>query len=118
MNPLDVLAEPRRRQIMAFLANEGESSVSAISQPLPVSRPAVSQHPKVLLDAGVVVERRNGRSRLYRIDPDGLARIREAIELFLLGELTDLQVSAERLDRVGNHLSIQPQPDKGSAADD
>ncbi len=118
MDPLDVLAESRRRQIMAFLAEAGESSVSTIAEPMPISRPAVSQHLKVLLDSGVVAERRNGRLRLYRIDPDGLARIREAIELFLLGELTELQVSAERLDRVGNQSSSKSQPDKGSTAND
>ena len=118
MNPLDVLAEPRRRQIMAFLADAGESSVSAIAEPMPISRPAVSQHLKVLLDSGVVVERRDGRSRLYRIDADGLAAVREAIELFLLGELTELQVSAERLDRVGRQSTGKPQNDKGSAAHD
>lgn len=118
MNPLDVLAEPRRRQIMAFLADAGESSVSAIADPMPISRPAVSQHLKVLLDSGVVAERRDGRSRLYRIDADGLARVREAIELFLLGELTELQVSAERLDRAAPRTTSQPQTDKGSAAHD
>lgn len=99
MDAIDVLAEPRRRQILALLAEAGESAVAAIAEPMPISRPAVSQHLKVLLDAGVVVERRQGRSRLYRIDPDGLADLRAAVELFLLGELTELQFSAERLSK-------------------
>lgn len=103
MDPFDALAEPRRREILARLAVLGEAAVGVIAESIAVSRPAVSQHLKVLKDAGVVTERRAGRRRLYRIDPDGLARARSAIEVFLVNELDDLESSARNLKRKEPH---------------
>ena len=97
MHPLDAISEPRRREILARLAELGEAPVGVIAETIDVSRPAVSQHLKVLKDAGVVTERRSGRERLYRIDPDGLGRARAAIEVFLVNELDDLESSTRRL---------------------
>lgn len=97
MHPLDAISEPRRREILARLAELGEAPVGVIAETIDVSRPAVSQHLKVLKDAGVVSERRSGRERLYRIDPDGLSRARAAIEVFLVNELDDLESSTRRL---------------------
>jgi DNA-binding transcriptional ArsR family regulator len=99
MHPLDAISEPRRREILARLAGLGEAPVGAIAESFDISRPAVSQHLKVLKDAGVVTERRSGRERLYRIDPDGLARARAAIEVFLINELDDIESSARALDK-------------------
>lgn len=70
-----------------------------IAEAIDISRPAVSQHLKVLKDAGIVSERRSGRERLYRINADGLSRARAAIEVFLINELDDLESSARVLDR-------------------
>lgn len=97
MHPFDAVSEPRRREILARLAELGEAPVGLIAETIEVSRPAVSQHLKVLKEAGVVTERRAGRQRLYRIDPDGLARARAAIEVFLVNELDDLESSARSL---------------------
>ena len=97
MHPLDAVSEPRRREILARLASLGEAPVGVIAETIAVSRPAVSQHLKVLKDAGIVSERRSGRERLYRINPDGLGRARAAIEVFLVNELDDLETSARAL---------------------
>jgi DNA-binding transcriptional ArsR family regulator len=99
MHPLDAISEPRRREILARLAVLGEAPVGEIAESFDISRPAVSQHLKVLKDAGVVTERRSGRERLYRIDPDGLARARAAIEVFLINELDDIESSARALEK-------------------
>jgi len=97
VHPLDAVSEPRRREILARLASLGEAPVGVIAETIAVSRPAVSQHLKVLKDAGIVSERRSGRERLYRINPDGLGRARAAIEVFLVNELDDLETSARAL---------------------
>jgi DNA-binding transcriptional ArsR family regulator len=97
VHPLDAISEPRRREILARLASLVEAPVGVIAETIEVSRPAVSQHLKVLKDAGLVAERRSGRERLYRIDPDGIGRARAAIEIFLVNELDDLETSARAL---------------------
>ncbi len=103
VEPFDAVTEPRRREILARLAHLGEAPVGRIAETIDISRPAVSQHLKVLREAGIVTERRSGRQRLYRIDPDGLARARSAIELFLINELDDLESSARSLKRKEPH---------------
>ena len=97
MTPLEVVSEPRRREILARLGELGESPVGALAELIDISRPAVSQHLKVLKDAGMVDERQDGRQRLYRINADGIAQARLAIELFLINELDDLESSARDL---------------------
>lgn len=103
MHPLDAISEPRRREILARLAELGEAPVGVIAETIDVSRPAVSQHLKVLKDAGVVSERRSGRERLYRLDPDGLSRARAAIEVFLVNELDDLESASRKLKQKAAH---------------
>jgi len=61
VHPLDAVSEPRRREILARLAALGEAPVGVIAETIAISRPAVSQHLKVLKDAGVT-ERRSGRN--------------------------------------------------------
>jgi DNA-binding transcriptional ArsR family regulator len=97
MNALEVISEPRRREILARLSEIGESAVGELAETVEVSRPAVSQHLKLLLDAGLVHERRAGRRRLYRLNPEGIADARAAIELFLVNELDDLETAARTL---------------------
>ena len=97
MTPLEVISEPRRREILARLSELGESAVGELAEKIDISRPAVSQHLALLLQAGLVYERKVGRRRLYRLDPDGIATARASIELFLVNELDDLETAARTL---------------------
>ena len=92
-----MISEPRRREILARLGELGESPVGALAELIDISRPAVSQHLKVLKDAGMVDEHQEGRQRLYRLNAEGIAKARLAIELFLINELDDLETSARDL---------------------
>ena len=75
------LADPTRRTIFERLIAH-PSAVGELALELPVSRPAVSQHLKVLKDAGLVVDKRAGKQRIYQVDPDGLAALRAELDRF------------------------------------
>lgn len=75
------LGDPTRRTIFERLV-ERPCSVGELADALPVSRPAVSQHLKVLKDAGLVVDTRAGKQRIYRVDPRGLAALRAELDRF------------------------------------
>jgi DNA-binding transcriptional ArsR family regulator len=75
------LADPTRRQIFERLAHRTRS-VGELAQGLPVTRPAVSQHLRVLADAGLVTHERDGARRVYRIDPRGLETMRAYLDRF------------------------------------
>ena len=87
------LADPVRRSIFERLA-AGPCAVVDLSEGLPVSRPAVSQHLKVLKDAGLVIDRPEGRRRLYRIDPRGVEAMQGYLDRFR-GERNDEVPTAE-----------------------
>lgn len=72
---LDALADSTRMAIFQKLS-AGPIAVNELAHSLPVSRPAVSQHLKVLKDAGLVTDIKDGTRRLYQLDPDGVARLR------------------------------------------
>ena len=93
-NELAALADPTRRAVFERL-RDGPRPVGDIARDLPVSRPAVSQHLRVLKDAGLVTERRDGTRRLYRIDPDGLAAIRDYFDDFWNEALAAFKAAAE-----------------------
>lgn len=78
---LDALGDPTRRSILERLA-DGPLAVGVLAERLPISRPAVSQHLRVLKEAELVVEAAVGTRRLYRIDPSGLAVVREYLDRF------------------------------------
>ena len=78
---MSALGDPTRRAIFERLA-DGPLPVGEIARGLPVSRPAVSQHLKVLKDAGLVVARPDGNRRIYQADPEGLAELRSYLEQF------------------------------------
>lgn len=78
---LDALGDWTRRQILDALRS-GPRSVGELAAQVPVSRPAVSQHLRVLKDAGLVVDRRDGTRRIYSVDPSGLAGIRAYFDSF------------------------------------
>jgi DNA-binding transcriptional ArsR family regulator len=80
-NALSALADPTRREIFERL-RDGPKAVGVIADGLPVSRPAVSQHLKVLREAGLVAERADGVRRVHYIDPNGLGPLRAWLDQF------------------------------------
>ncbi|HEX3427145.1 MAG TPA: metalloregulator ArsR/SmtB family transcription factor [Acidimicrobiales bacterium] len=76
-----VLADPTRRAIFERLVS-GPLAVGELARDFPVSRPAVSQHLKVLKEARLVVDRQAGKQRIYEVDPDGLAQLRADLDRF------------------------------------
>ena len=92
-NGFSALADPTRRQIFERLARRPRP-VGELAEGLPVSRPAVSQHLKVLADAGLVVATRDGNRRLYRVDPDGVAGMRSYLDRFWTDALAAFENAA------------------------
>lgn len=84
---LDALGDPTRRAVFELLAG-GPRSVAEIAADLPVSRPAVSQHLKVLKDAALVSSTAVGTRRVYALDPQGLAAVRGYFDQFWQQALT------------------------------
>ena len=93
---LDAVADPRRREILRLVRQE-ELPAGEIAARFPdVSRPAISQHLKVLREAGLVVERRDGTRRLYRARPEGFGALRAFLSEFWDARLDVLRHEAER----------------------
>jgi DNA-binding transcriptional ArsR family regulator len=92
---LAVLADPTRRQVFERLRG-GPRPVNKLAQGLPVSRPAVSQHLKVLKDAGLVEERSEGVRRIYSLRREGLRELREWLDSFWGDALDAFKLEAER----------------------
>ena len=90
---MDALGDGTRRLILERLRG-GPRAVGELAAELPVSRPAVSQHLRVLKEAGLVTERRNGTRRLYRVDTDGLAEVRDYLESFWTDVLAAFEAAA------------------------
>jgi DNA-binding transcriptional ArsR family regulator len=80
-DPWAALGDPSRRRILRLLASR-PASVAELAEGLPISRPAVSQHLKVLKDSGLVVVQPQGTRRIYRVDPAGLAALRAELDSF------------------------------------
>lgn len=80
-DPWRALSDGTRRELLARVARR-PSSVAELARHLPMSRPAVSQHHKVLLDAGLVEAQKEGRQRFYAARPDGLAALRAELDAF------------------------------------
>ncbi len=89
------LAEPTRREILRLVRDE-ERTVTDIAQQFPVSRPAISQHLRVLADAELVTVRSEGTRRFYRARPEGLAELTEWLESFWTSSLRRLAIEVER----------------------
>jgi len=92
---LTALADPTRRSIFERLT-AGPRPVVELARGLPVSRPAVSQHLRVLKEAGLVVDRQAGARRLYQLNPDGLGALRAYLDRFWDRELAAFKAAAER----------------------
>jgi len=95
---LKAIAEPRRREILR-LVWDAELSAGEIASHFEVSRPAISQHLKVLREAGLLKERRDGTRRIYRARPEGLEGLRSFLEDFWDDTLASLKLEAEREER-------------------
>jgi DNA-binding transcriptional ArsR family regulator len=90
---LAAVAEPNRRRLLQLLAN-GEQSVNALAASFDVSRSAISQHLGVLIGAGLVTRRRDGRFQHYSLVPAGLAALRAELDTFWTNELDQLVYDA------------------------
>ncbi len=90
----DALGDPTRRTVFELL-RRGPRAVGDLASELPVSRPAVSQHLRVLKDAGLVKERRDGTRRLYGIDPSGVEAVRAYFDAFWSEALARYKAAAE-----------------------
>jgi DNA-binding transcriptional ArsR family regulator len=93
-NALAALADPTRRAIFERLAAQ-PSPVGVLARDLPVTRPAVSQHLKVLKEAGLVTETAIGARRIYRLDPRGIAAMRDWLEALWSAALDAFQEFAD-----------------------
>jgi DNA-binding transcriptional ArsR family regulator len=93
-NGMDALGDPTRRAIFERLA-KGPTAVGEIAKDLPVSRPAVSQHLKVLKQAGLVTDRADGTRRLYQLDPKGVAQLRDYFDAFWMHALAAFKEAVE-----------------------
>jgi DNA-binding transcriptional ArsR family regulator len=91
---MDALGDPTRRAIFERLG-AGPRAVGELAAELPVSRPAVSQHLKVLKDAGLVVDRAQGTRRLYQLDPKGIEALRAYFDEFWTQALTAFKDAVE-----------------------
>jgi DNA-binding transcriptional ArsR family regulator len=78
-DPFDALGDPTRREILRLLSN-GDKPVHEIAAALPISRPAVSRHLRLLKDAGMVAEQAKGNRRIYHLQGDGLRAVQEYLE--------------------------------------
>jgi DNA-binding transcriptional ArsR family regulator len=92
---MEALGDPTRLAILQSLARR-PLAVSELAETLPVSRPAVSQHLKVLKDARLVNDRKAGTKRIYEVNPEGIALLREHFDKLWEQALAAFQMSAEK----------------------
>ena len=98
---LRAIAEPTRREILR-LVQDSELPAGQIASRFDVTRPAISQHLRVLADAGLVTVRRDGTRLLYRARPEGLAELRQYLDSFWAQGLQRLKQAAEQ-DKERSH---------------
>ena len=94
-NPFDALGDPTRRTIFERVAQRPRS-VGELAEGLPVSRPAVSQHLKVLKQAGLVIDRPQSNRRIYQLNPDGVGALRAYLDGFWKRSLAAFKQAAEQ----------------------
>jgi DNA-binding transcriptional ArsR family regulator len=95
------LGDPTRRAIFERLADRPRP-VSELARELPVSRPAVSQHLKVLKNAGLVIDRPVGTRRIYQLDPGGVAALRDQLDRYWSRTLAAYKVAVEQPTEEGS----------------
>jgi len=100
LDGLAALGDPTRRSIFERLA-ERPSAVGDLARDMPVSRPAVSQHLKVLKDAGLVTDQAEGNRRIYQLDPDGIGALRAYLDQFWSSALAAYKQAVEQPTKEG-----------------
>ena len=94
MNPFEALGDPHRRTILELLG-DGDRSVQELADALPISRPAVSRHLRLLREAGLVTDRAEGTRRLYRLHDEGPEAVRAYLEQVWGDAATRFRIAAE-----------------------
>ena len=97
---LDALGDATRMAIFQKLSG-GPVAVNELAREMPVSRPAVSQHLRVLKDAGLVMDSKAGTRRLYQLNPEGVARLRAHFDRMWTSAMSAFQQAAEKPDKGG-----------------
>jgi DNA-binding transcriptional ArsR family regulator len=100
---LKAIGDPRRREILRLVAFGELSSGQVAARFQDVTGPAISQHLRVLLDAGLVTVRRDGTRRLYRARPEGFAEVRRFLDEYWRESLASLREAAEMEERRKRH---------------
>jgi DNA-binding transcriptional ArsR family regulator len=100
MEVFEAIAQPTRREILRLLV-DGELSAGTVASRFSVTQPAISQHLRVLREAGLVNERREGTRRLYRVRPEGLTDLHSFLADFFDERLERLKDAAEAEERSG-----------------
>ena len=96
-DPFEALGDPNRRAIVALLGRGGRS-VGEVASELPISRPAVSRHLRLLKEAGLVVEEPRGTRRIYRLHDEGLAAVEQFLEQVWGDAVTRFRLVAENTE--------------------
>jgi len=97
-DPFEALSDPNRRRILALLGSGGRS-VREIASELPISRPAVSRHLRLLKEAGLVTEAPRGTRRIYQLRDEGVLAVREYLETVWGDAATRFRLLAENTER-------------------
>lgn len=98
VSPWDALGDPTRRAIFERLV-QGPASVAELAHGMPVSRPAVSQHLRVLKEAGLVSQRAEGTRRIYAVHAAGLATLRADLDRFWSHALAAFKAAVEKPEK-------------------
>ena len=98
VDPFRALADPTRRAVLEYLAGRPHG-VNELVEHFDVTRPAISKHLRILREARVVRERREGRNRIYELNPEGLNELREYFDKFWTDALDAFKRAAERPKR-------------------
>ncbi len=106
-DPFEALGDPNRRAILTLLA-EGDRSVGELASALPISRPAVSRHLRLLRDAGLVDEEPRGTQRIYRLHAEGLDRVRRYLEEVWGDAAARFRLMAENTGRRAPDATTEP----------
>ncbi len=107
---IQAMAEPTRLEILKMVRHHEMPAGEIAANFKGITRPAVSQHLRVLKDAGLVAERRQGTSRLYRLRPDGFAPLKALLEDFWDSKLEQLKAAAEKQE---NEKKIKQKKKRG-----
>jgi DNA-binding transcriptional ArsR family regulator len=107
----NALGDVSRRAIVECLA-EGPRAVGELADALPISRPAVSQHLKVLKDAGLVADRVSGTRRIYRLNPAGVAAMRDQLDTYWNRALAGYQDAVASPDDTEEEHVVEPEQER------